>query len=405
MEGKKDITMKKLFALTIIFALVFTACGETDLLGQTGPGGGLIISSQDGRYTECSEYLGVFNWYEALITANNYRGGGFADWRLPARKELELINKKSLFLGGGSDVPHYWSLAEYDSSNAWYSKNSYNKYSEYWESKLTKNRVYAVRTYGNSGNTSLTIKNESFTEITNVIWQNITFSGNQYDNSIKSGTTVNKSVQPGAGYIFFKRKSNPIIARTKEFVVVGDNQKQTVVFQDNTLIVEVNNSNNTGLLNGLQSTVVWYDDAEGEILPYYSRQDFVGYYNSSGGGLLYPSNHFCLVKNGFKSIAIGGTNDAKLHLRLNLDRNAKLSFWFANKKNGTEGTIFSINDVEKAKWTTDIDWSFITFDLEPGENNLIWEKKDGYISGTTGGTTTGSYYYFSMDDLLIYYTE
>jgi len=398
--------MKKLLTLTVIFALVFTACSEKESETENnpqekkGPGGGIIISSQDNQYTECSEYLGDYNWYEALITVNNYRGGGFADWRLPDRNELRIIysNSKKLL----NVNTEYWSSNEYDSSDAWYSYWNGNGYLEDWGKKSTNCSVLAVRTYGTS-NTTLTIKNESFTEITDVIWQNITFSGNQYENSIKSGTTVPKSVQPGAGYIFFKRKSNPIIARTKQWVVVEDNQQETFVFLDNTLIDEVNNPNNTGYLRELQSTVVWYDDAEGEILPYYSRQDFVGYYNSSGGGLPPPSNWTCnfyLVKNGFRSIAIGGTNSAKLHLKLNLDRSAKLSFWFANKKNGTAGTIFSINDVEKAKWITDIDWSFITFDLDPGENNLIWEKKDGYISGTGGG-----YYYFSMDDILIYYTE
>jgi hypothetical protein len=402
--------MKKLFVITVVIMLVLIACGEKETetednpLDKKGPGGGIIISSHDGLYTECSEYLGTYNWYEALITVNNYRGGGFADWRLPNRNELKLLWSQKVIY----DSKSYWSSDEYDNLNAWYSGYN-NGRIEYWGNKVTNSfDIYAVRTYG-TGNTSLTIKNESFTEITDVTWQNITFSGNQYDNSIKSGTTVTKSVQPGAGYIFFKRKTNPIIARTKELVVIGDNQQQTVVFLDNTLVVEVNNPNNYGLLNELQSTVVWYDDAEGEILPYFLRQDFVGYYNSSGGGLPVipvsspPSNltrNFYLVKNGFKSIAIGGTTSAKLHLKLNLDKKAKLSFWFANKKNGTAGTTFTINAAEKAKWITDTDWSFISYDLGSGENNLIWEKKDGYISGTAGG-----YYYFSMDDLLIYYTE
>jgi len=44
--------MKKLFALTIIFVLVFTACGEKETekednpLGKTGPGGLLISTPQ-----------------------------------------------------------------------------------------------------------------------------------------------------------------------------------------------------------------------------------------------------------------------------------------------------------------------------------------------------------------------
>jgi hypothetical protein len=245
--------------------------------------------------------------------------------------------------------------------------------------------------------TTLKIKNESFTEVTDVIWQNVKFANNQYENSIKTGTSVNNNVQAGAGYIFFRRKSNPITARTQELVIVEKDSQVEFTFTDNTVIVEVNNTNNNGTLGSVQSTVVWFDDAEGEVLPYYLKQSFVGYYNKSSDLRNDSNNYYYLPKNGQKSIAIGGTNTALLHLRINLTRNAKLSFWYANKRYSNAGTIFSINDVEMQKWTLDIDWSFIEFDLKPGENNMVWEKKDGYYSGYS--------YYHTLDDILIYYTE
>ncbi|GHU84186.1 hypothetical protein FACS189473_0780 [Spirochaetia bacterium] len=62
------------------------------------------------------------------------------------------------------------------------------------------------------------------------------------------------------------------------------------------------------------------------------------------------------------------------------------------------GTTFSINSTVRNTWTNDIGWSYIEFDLQPGINNLVWEKKDGYNS-------TSNYYYLSLDDILIYYTE
>jgi len=250
----------------------------------------------------------------------------------------------------------------------------------------------------NSSSTSLVVKNQSFTEITDVIWNNVTFSNNQYENSIKVGTNVTCDVKAGSGYIFFKRKSNPITARTKDLIIVENNQNIEFTFIDSTVIVEVNNANNNGTLGSVQSTVVWWDDAEGEMQPYFLKQRFVGYYKN---GYDLPNSYyenFYSPKNGEKSIAVGGTNTALLHLKINLSKKAKLSFWYANKYYNTPFTTFSINGEQKAKWTTDIDWSFTEFILESGINDIIWEKKDG-ISGSS------SAYYLSLDDILIYYTE
>jgi len=247
--------------------------------------------------------------------------------------------------------------------------------------------------------TTLTINNVSFTELTDVIWQNVSFKNNQYENSIKIGTNVTAAVQTGTGYIFFKRRSNPIIARTNEIIIIEKYQQKEFIFTDNTVIVEVNNPNNNGTLGSIQSTVVWFDDAEGEMQPYHLRQTVAGYYSGSdvtGGILSFPP------KNGLKSIWIGGTNTALLHLKINLAHNAKLSFWYANRfGNNNDGAIFSINGEQKAKWTNNVDWSFITFDLPSGENDLIWEKKDGRGSGAYSNYI----YFLSLDDILIYCME
>jgi hypothetical protein len=244
---------------------------------------------------------------------------------------------------------------------------------------------------------TLKIKNESSTEITDVIWQNVSFANNAYENSIKSGTSVTQTVEAGGGYIFFRRKSNPIIARTQDVVIVEENGTAEFTFTDNTVIVEANNTSNSGTLGSLQSTVVFFDDAEGELQPYYERRSFIGYYKDYKD-LFYGNAHYYAPKNGQKSIAVGGTKTALLHLKINLTRNAKLSFWYANKYSSTAGTTFSINSEVQRTWTTDINWSKIEIDLHAGENDIIWEKKDGYSSGYY-------YYYLSLDDILIYYVE
>jgi hypothetical protein len=523
--------MKKLFILTIIIIMIFTACTESPPgeIGNTGPGGGIIFFAEGGQYKECSGELGNSTWDTAVTTAKNYKGGGFTNWHLPDRGELDLMykNLKKYNLGGFSNG-NYWSSVPDGSSAAYY--QDFNNGHQDWHYKNNSYSVRAVRSYDNTpiiptttttlkiknetftditdviwqgvsftestktvnthtdetGKTTITesitvyplkkgatvtktvqpgsgyiyfkrstnpitartgvwvviakdeqkeftfmdntvivdvdnpnntgtlndlqpilttlkIKNESLTEITDVIWQGVSFKNNQYENSIKPGTAVTAAVNAGGGYIFFKRKSNPITARTNEMIVIEKYQQKEFTFTDSMSIVEVNNPNNTGTLQDLPSTVVFWDDAEGEMKPYHLKQSDVSYYSDSGTGTYktgYLGNgyyYYYEPKNGAQSIRIGGTNTALLHIKINLEKSANFSFWYANKYRNNIGTTFSINGVEKAKWTTDINWSFMTFDLEPGENNIIWEKKDGY-SGN-------GWYYLSLDDILICYTK
>ncbi|WP_461255750.1 hypothetical protein [Treponema sp. R80B11-R83G3] len=100
--------------------------------------------------------------------------------------------------------------------------------------------------------TTLTISNESFSELTNVTWHGVSFADN-FDPLTISGS-IKKTVQSGEGYIFFNRKSNPIVARTRELVVVEEGKDNTFRFHDNTFIVEASNPDNTGTLKDLNST-------------------------------------------------------------------------------------------------------------------------------------------------------
>jgi hypothetical protein len=47
--------------------------------------------------------------------------------------------------------------------------------------------------------TILKISNQSFTEITDIIWQNVSFANNENENSIKIGTNVTNTVESGIG--------------------------------------------------------------------------------------------------------------------------------------------------------------------------------------------------------------
>jgi TolB-like protein len=79
-------------------------------IGDRGPGGGIIFFAESGVYMECSMDIGSYSWSAAQTAAQNYRGGGFSDWRLPTLGELELMynNLKTRNLGGFSG-DYYWS--------------------------------------------------------------------------------------------------------------------------------------------------------------------------------------------------------------------------------------------------------------------------------------------------------
>jgi hypothetical protein len=100
----------------------------------------------------------------------------------------------------------------------------------------------------NSGNTTLTIKNESSYELTDVLWNNVQFANNQADNSVKPGTSVTMDVQAGSGYIRFRPKLNPVDLRTQEFIVVEKYERKEYLFINNTNVVNTTDGNDTGLL-------------------------------------------------------------------------------------------------------------------------------------------------------------
>jgi hypothetical protein len=100
--------------------------------------------------------------------------------------------------------------------------------------------------------TTLKINNQSFTEITDVVWNSVSFDVSQTDKSIKTGSGVQKNVQAGSGYIYFKRKTNPINARTNNVVIIEKNENIEFVLNDNTIIVDVDNPYRSGTFSALQ---------------------------------------------------------------------------------------------------------------------------------------------------------
>ena len=117
-------------------------------IGDKGPGGGTVFYARDGKYMECSGELGSSRWETAVTLAQNYDGGGFTDWRLPTKDELNLmyVNLKMRNLGGfGSDW--YWSSTKGSTGYAYSQRFNDGSQLSYSGNMSDPGRVRAVRTF------------------------------------------------------------------------------------------------------------------------------------------------------------------------------------------------------------------------------------------------------------------
>ena len=115
-------------------------------VGDRGPGGGYIFFAENGVYMECSMDLGTYNWDNAMRVARNYKGGGFTDWRLPTKGELDLMHDNLKAKGLGGFNGHYWSSSEYNDTNAWI--HIFNSGLQYYNLKsISFENVRAIRAF------------------------------------------------------------------------------------------------------------------------------------------------------------------------------------------------------------------------------------------------------------------
>ena len=111
---------------------------------QISPNGkhGLVVAMQD---------QGTSNWYEAndlLSNPSNHDAAGkeFSDWRLPTKRELNLMYVVYNNGNGASlNANYYWSSTEYDNNNAW--DQDFYAGSQYYTGKYYTLNVRAVRAF------------------------------------------------------------------------------------------------------------------------------------------------------------------------------------------------------------------------------------------------------------------
>ena len=109
-------------------------------IGDIGPGGGIVFYIEGKKAYEVSEILGEANWETAKTIAKNFRGGGYSDWYLPTKDQLNLVYQNLRKTGKISGNSWHWSSSEYSVSYAWN-----QRFSDGYQDGNYKDSTYSVR--------------------------------------------------------------------------------------------------------------------------------------------------------------------------------------------------------------------------------------------------------------------
>jgi len=118
-------------------------------IGDKGPGGGIVFHVSGNTYMEVSPDLGKYTWAEAVKAAKNYKGGGFTNWQLPTKEQLNNMYENLILNKGiGNFGSNYWSSSEYfDGVSAYIQNFSNNAVGLFHDGKTRTYSVRAVRSF------------------------------------------------------------------------------------------------------------------------------------------------------------------------------------------------------------------------------------------------------------------
>ena len=115
--------------------------------GATGTAIGTGLTNTNAIIAAQGEAQTVQTDYAAGL-ARAYNGGGYTDWFLPSKDELNLLYENKTAIGGFV-ATSYWSSTEGDINNAWRQDGTCPECDGYqsWDSKDTTDGVRAVRAF------------------------------------------------------------------------------------------------------------------------------------------------------------------------------------------------------------------------------------------------------------------
>ena len=104
--------------------------------------GGLLVNKEQKLIVSEID-LGCVDWETAKKLCTDYRGGGFDDWRLPTKDELNQIYSLHRMSVCEFVATYYWSSSETSSTNSW--KQGFFSGYQSNANKYDSNYVRAVR--------------------------------------------------------------------------------------------------------------------------------------------------------------------------------------------------------------------------------------------------------------------
>ena len=144
--------MKKLFIILVSLLVTASVYSQTYNVNTfyAELGGYVIEVNSDGTHglVVAMQDQGTTNWYKAndlLSNASNHdtNGAKFKDWRLPTKRELNLMHHVYVDYGNAAGLTNggrYWSSTEVINVNAWRQDFGYG-----YQSLNNKNYTYFVR--------------------------------------------------------------------------------------------------------------------------------------------------------------------------------------------------------------------------------------------------------------------
>ena len=114
-------------------------------VGDIGPGGGIVFYVEGTRAYEVTANLGSYNWETAQKVAKDYRGGGYDDWYLPTKSELNLVYQNLKKTGKIQDDTWHWSSSQYGNDYSWTQRFSDGDQDDFYKDYTVS--VRAVRAF------------------------------------------------------------------------------------------------------------------------------------------------------------------------------------------------------------------------------------------------------------------